>query len=84
MPSKNAQDTRALVVAFESTASALAFGEEANKVGLSGRLFPIPRSLSAGCGIAWRDKPDARDVIEQVLATLHIDDARIVVMELKY
>lgn len=27
--------------------------------GIPGRLIPVPRELSAGCGIAWRMEPDA-------------------------
>ena len=71
----------ALVVAFESTASALAFADAAKAAGLSGRLVPIPRTLSAGCGMAWRDSKDARNLVESILESEDIDDARIVVMK---
>ena len=72
-----------LVVAFESTASALAFGTAAEAATLPGRLFPIPRSLSAGCGIAWRGEPAHRAAVESVLKAEGIDDAQIVIMELR-
>ena len=28
---------------------------------ISGRLIPIPRELSAGCGLAWRIEPEEYD-----------------------
>lgn len=71
-----------LVVVFDSTASALAFSNAADDAGLGGRLFPVPRSLSAGCGIAWRDDPAARALAESLVASMGIDDARVIVMDL--
>lgn len=46
-----------LVVTFSSTAAALQWEQEARKAGFGGRLIPIPETLSAGCGLAWRDAP---------------------------
>lgn len=80
-PSRKRKE-KALVVVFDSTASALAFSSAAGQAGLEGRLFPVPRSLSAGCGIAWRDDPSRRDLAESVIASEGIEDARIVVMDL--
>lgn len=73
----------ALVVAFDSTASALVFQSRAGDFDLEGRLVPVPRSLSSGCGMAWRDNLDARPHVEELLADESIDDARIVVMDLR-
>ena len=70
-----------LVVAFDSTASALAFASSAKSC-LSGRLIPVPRSLSAGCGIAWRESLGSKDLIESLIQEEGIDDARIVQMKL--
>jgi len=81
--SKRSHSTEKLVVAFGSTASALAFGSAAKAAGLPGRLFPIPRSLSAGCGIAWRDEPATRAAAEAIIEAEEIDDAQIVIMELR-
>lgn len=79
----NRTEQDALVVAFDSTASALAFESAARTVALEGRLIPVPRSLSAGCGIAWREPPDHRDQVEQLIESEGIDDARLVVMKLR-
>ena len=42
-----------IVVTFHTTAQALGFESFAKSLGLEGRLAPIPRQLSAGCGFAW-------------------------------
>lgn len=73
----------ALVVAFDSTASAFAFSDAAGPAGIEGRLVPTPRSLSAGCGMAWRGAPSSRESVESLLAAEGIDDARIALLQLK-
>ena len=43
-----------LVVTFNTTSQALAFGRACRKAQAPGRLSPIPRQVSAGCGYAWQ------------------------------
>lgn len=50
-----AATTPHIVIAFHTTAEALAFQKLAKGSSLSGRLAPIPRQISAGCGFAWRE-----------------------------
>lgn len=66
-----------LVIAFESTASALTFESAAANSGLSGRLIPVPTTITAGCGLAWRESPTNRAQAEQLLRTLSIQDATL-------
>lgn len=42
-----------LVVTFHTTADAMALEKACRERGLPGRLIPVPRELSAGCGLAW-------------------------------
>lgn len=42
------------VASFHTTSDALAFQQAAFDHNLTGRLSPVPRQLSAGCGMAWR------------------------------
>jgi hypothetical protein len=44
---------RRLIVAFRTTHDAMAFEEYCIDRGLPGRLIPLPREISAGCGLAW-------------------------------
>lgn len=43
-----------LILTFFTTADAIAFEQYVKETKLSGRLIPIPRELSAGCGMAFR------------------------------
>ena len=42
-----------LVITFHTTAEAMAAERFCKEQGISGRLIPVPRQLSAGCGLAW-------------------------------
>ena len=42
------------VLTFHTTDAAMEMEAFCKQNGIAGRLVPIPRSLSAGCGIAWR------------------------------
>lgn len=44
-----------VVVSFHTTTDALSFKQAAIGAGWKGRLAPIPRQLSAGCGMAWKE-----------------------------
>ena len=53
-----------LVVTFEATAAAMAAEKYCLEKGVPGRLIPVPREITAGCGLAWKTLPgeDARFV----------------------
>ena len=36
--------------------------------GKPGRMIPVPREISAGCGLAWATVPTERDGMEEFLA----------------
>ena len=42
-----------LVVTFHTTADAMAMEKACREHDVPGRLIPVPRSISAGCGLAW-------------------------------
>lgn len=42
-----------LVVTFHTTADAMAMEKACREQDVPGRLIPVPRSISAGCGLAW-------------------------------
>ena len=42
------------VVTFETTTQAIAMERECNKNKFTGRLIPVPREISASCGLAWK------------------------------
>ena len=48
---------RRLIVAFYTTHDAMAFEDYCAECGAEGRLIPLPREISAGCGLAWSAPP---------------------------
>ena len=48
---------RRLIVAFYTTHDAMAFEDFCLDRGIDGRLIPLPREISAGCGLAWSAPP---------------------------
>lgn len=61
-----------LVVAFHTTTAAMAFETYCGAHQVPGRLIPIPREITAGCGLAWSAPPDARPALEQAAAALNV------------
>lgn len=47
----------ALVITFAATTQALAAEAFCQEEGLPGRLIPVPREITAGCGLAWKAPP---------------------------
>lgn len=57
--------TEALIISFGTTTEAMKMDQHCEKNGLPGRLIPIPREITAGCGMAWKARPDDKDVLQQ-------------------
>ena len=56
-----------LVVTFHTTAAAIGMEKLCAARGLAGRLIPVPRALTADCGMAWRAEIDRRAALEALL-----------------
>ena len=54
-------------IIFEYRKSAIAAEEILKTNDVHGRLVLIPRELSAGCGMAWRAKPEDQEQVEKLL-----------------
>lgn len=52
-----------LVVTFHTTTDAIAMEQICQKLNISGRLIPVPRSISAGCGLAWKGELEDREAL---------------------
>ncbi len=61
------------VVAFRTTAGAMAMEAACKGTGLPGRLIPVPRSVTAGCGLCWAAPPEAREALEELVMKKHLD-----------
>lgn len=42
-----------LVITFPTTTAAMAFEAACKKNDLPGRIIPVPRQITAGCGLSW-------------------------------
>ena len=56
-----------LVITFSETADAMAAERQFGMLGIPGRIIPIPRQLSAGCGLSWRTEQDQQQRAKEVL-----------------
>ena len=56
-----------LVATFPTTMAAITMERLCGQLGLPGRLIPVPRSISASCGMAWRAPEDARASLEAMV-----------------
>lgn len=59
-----------LIITFHTTADAIRTERECEKRGIAGRLIPVPRSISAGCGMCWCTNLNERENILAFLAEL--------------
>lgn len=62
-----------LIVTFPTTAAAFQMESTAKNMGLTGRLIPVPREISAGCGLAWRDEKDKQAEIKKCLENIEYE-----------
>lgn len=62
-----------LIVTFHTTTAAMAMEKHCLANNVPGRLIPVPREISAGCGMCWSAPPEAREGIEKVLAEQGFD-----------
>ena len=55
------QKTRSLILTFSKTVDAMAAESYLLDHGLPGRMIPVPREITAGCGLAWKAPPEAAE-----------------------
>lgn len=59
------QKTQKLVITFPTTTAAMQAEKRCTERSLPGRLIPVPREITAGCGMAWCAPTDAREQLER-------------------
>ena len=62
-----------LIVTFHTTADAMAMEKACKEAGTKGRLIPVPRALSAGCGLAWCAEPEEKEQIARIMEEKKIE-----------
>ena len=64
-----------LIVTFHTTTAAMAMERVCTAAGLPGRLIPVPREITAGCGMAWSAPPEAKGELEAFVQANNITTA---------
>lgn len=57
------QKMKWLLLTFYTTAGVMALERACTQAGLPGRIVPVPRSITADCGMAWRCEPSLRQQV---------------------
>ena len=71
------------VLLFHTTADAIAFEKKAGETGFPGRLIPLPRAISAGCGMSWKlTKKEAPEQMQELLDSFEIEYEEVYELQL--
>lgn len=70
----------ALVVTFDTATAAMEAEAFLRGRGLPGRIIPVPREITAGCGLAWKASPEAECELAAALAEADIPWAAMTVL----
>lgn len=57
-----------IIFTFHTTADAMDAERLCREQGAAGRLIPVPRVLSAGCGLAWCAPVEERSALETLFS----------------
>lgn len=68
------QKEQKLIVTFFTTADAMAMEQACRKRQAQGRLIPVPKSISAGCGLAWCADPQYEETLREILQSAGIQE----------
>lgn len=66
------------VLTFSTTTAAMAMEKACLKQNIPGRLIPVPRQITAGCGLAWRMSAQEYKNYQEELCKLGISFEKIV------
>lgn len=53
-----------LIITFHTTTAAMAMESICAEKALPGRLIPVPREITAGCGMAWKAPVESREALQ--------------------
>ena len=57
-----------LIITFATTTQAMAMERFCLQQNLPGRLIPVPREITAGCGLSWKAQPEEKERLIAALA----------------
>ena len=60
------------IVTFPTTTAAMEMERICKAKDVPGRLIPVPRAISAGCGMCWAAPLSAREAVEELVIEQHL------------
>ena len=63
-----------LAVTFHTTADAMAMEKACKEQNAPGRIIPVPRAISAGCGLSWCADLSDKERIAEVMQSVGIQE----------
>ena len=70
-----------LIVTFHTTTAAMGMELACGNAGLPGRLIPVPREITAGCGLSWKARPEEKDLLISALTEADMKWAECHILE---
>lgn len=69
------------IVTFKHTTSAMALEKLCKEKAMDGRIIPVPRCITAGCGLSWCAPLQTKEALIHVMEKHHIDYDQIYDLE---
>lgn len=73
--------TMKIIISFDTISDAMAMEKLCKIEDIKGKLIPIPREISAGCGVAWSSEIKEEENIMNIIKNNKIDIDNIYKME---
>ena len=70
-----------LIITFATTTQAMAMEKFCARKGLPGRLVPVPREITAGCGLSWKAAPEDREKLLDAMTAAELKWAECHILE---
>ena len=67
------EKSKYIVITFYTTAEAMHMEKYCHGNCIQGRLIPVPREISAGCGLAWRMSLEEYAAFDELLIRADIE-----------
>lgn len=69
-----------IIVSFHTTADAILMERLCRADSVPGRLIPVPREISSGCGLAWCSEPDEEERLRIIMKRAGISEKQLVLL----
>lgn len=75
---KTRENKERIIIAFHTTSDAILMERLCKENAVKGRLIPVPREISAGCGLAWCSGPGEEERLKAIMKQAGISEKQLV------